>query len=61
MSAPTAMPYYTVPEAAAVLRVSEKTIRRQITAGKLAAYRIGARLIISDKALTEMLDKSGRT
>ncbi len=35
--------YYTVPEAATLLRVSRSTIWRWIEAGRLRAYRVGPR------------------
>lgn len=50
--------FLTVPEAASLLRVSEKTIRRQIACGRLLACRIGRSVRIPAKSL-EMLPYSG--
>jgi excisionase family DNA binding protein len=40
--------YATLSEAAEYLRVDEKTIRRYISQGQLAGYRLGRRLIRVD-------------
>lgn len=48
---------YTIPEAAAVLRVSESTVRRQIQAGTLPALRIGKRLLIRRATLERLMDE----
>jgi excisionase family DNA binding protein len=34
-----------IPEAAAILAVDDHTIRRQIAAGRLPAYRVGTKII----------------
>lgn len=41
--------FYTVPEAARLLQVSQSTLWRWIDAGKLSAYRVGPRRIIIRK------------
>ena len=50
--------FLTVAEAASLLRVSEKTIRRQIAGGRLPACRVGRSVRLSTKAV-EMLIYSG--
>ena len=52
--------WYSPDTAAQLLGVSTKTIYRQIERGLLEVRRVGSRIVISDKALTEMLDKAGR-
>ena len=52
--------YYTVPEAAARLRVCERTIRHLTETGQIEAERIGRRRIISDRALAEYLERQRR-
>lgn len=37
---------YTIPEAASLLQVSEKTVRRMISDRRLRAYKIGAHIRI---------------
>ena len=44
-----------VRQAAQVLGVSEKTIYRLASTGKLRAARIGSRVVITKKALLELL------
>jgi len=50
-----APPLLTVAEAAERLRVSTKTIRRQIAAGTLAAHRIGRSVRIAEPDLVQLL------
>jgi excisionase family DNA binding protein len=50
-------PLHDVAEAAKLLRVSEKTVRRLITAGALAAYRVGRRVRISEADLRAFLNQ----
>ena len=50
--------FLTVSEAASLLRVSEKTIRRQIACGGLPVCRVGRSVRISAKAI-EALSYSG--
>jgi len=47
--------YLTVSEAASLLRVSEKTIRRQIACGGLPVCRVGRSVRISAKALATLI------
>ena len=47
--------YLTVSEAASLLRVSEKTIRRQIACGRLPVCRVGRSVRISAKAIAELI------
>jgi excisionase family DNA binding protein len=48
-------PLLTVSEAARLLAVSDKTIRRWITAGRLPAVRLGRLVRISSKSLNEFI------
>lgn len=50
---------YTVAETAARLKVSRKTIRRQIDQGALVAHRLGGRVLISEPDLVAYI-QSGR-
>jgi excisionase family DNA binding protein len=50
--------YLTVAEAASLLRVSEKTIRRQIACGGLPVCRVGRSVRISAKALAILVYSS---
>jgi excisionase family DNA binding protein len=45
----------TIKQAAALLQVSEKTIRRRIEEGGLVAHRIGARLRIAPRDVADYL------
>ena len=47
--------YLTVAEAASLLRVSEKTIRRQIACGRLPVCRVGRSVRISAKAIAMLI------
>ena len=47
-------PFYTVPEAAAILRVHENTIYRLIRAKKIEHYKIGAQIRISPAELEKL-------
>ena len=53
--------YYTVAQAANVLRVSRTTVWRWIVAGRLDAYRIGPRTIRVRKGDIEALPRPTRT
>ena len=46
---------YTVPEAAALLRVNEATVYRQVRSGMLQAVRIGDRILITRQTLEQVL------
>lgn len=48
---------YTVKEAAKLLRVSERLIRRLIECRELSHYRINSRVLISQEAINEYLTK----
>jgi excisionase family DNA binding protein len=48
-------PLLTIKQAAALLQVSEKTIRRRIEEGGLVAHRIGARLRIAPRDVADYL------
>lgn len=52
---------YTIPECAAALRVSPRTIRRAIAAGQLGpVIRIGRLVRVSQQSLLEFLDRSAK-
>jgi len=46
---------YTKEEAAEILHVSPITVHRQIKAGKLGFYRLGARVLISPRHIDDFL------
>jgi excisionase family DNA binding protein len=48
--------YLTTDEAAAQLRLSNKTVRRMLIDGRLPGTRVGTRWRISAQVLSEMLD-----
>jgi excisionase family DNA binding protein len=50
--APTPRPWLPLPEAAALLDVSERTVRREVERGRLAHRRVGRRLLIAAEAIT---------
>ncbi|MEX0991593.1 MAG: helix-turn-helix domain-containing protein [Actinomycetota bacterium] len=53
---------YRVDEAAALLRVGEKTLRNAIRRGEVPAIRIGRRIVLPGAALAEFLaNPGGRT
>ena len=56
--AETAVRLRTVTETAESLHVSEKTVRRLIASGALAAHRVGRTVRISDADLAGYLNKS---
>jgi excisionase family DNA binding protein len=45
----------TIPEAAALLRVSERSVRLAIRRGELPGFRIGRRLLVPREKLEAML------
>ena len=47
-------PFYTVAEAAELLRVNEKTIYRMIKARKIAYYKVGVQIRISAAELERL-------
>lgn len=47
---------YSVAEAARLLSVSTKTIRRMVADGRLEHIRIGTRVIVMASSLTALLD-----
>lgn len=49
---------YTIKETANKLKVSSKTIHREIVRGKLETERVGRRILISEKALSKYLQKN---
>lgn len=56
MSRPQQPPlFYTVAEAAALLRVSRDTVYRQIRLGRLAAVRLGARRVVPADAIRQLI------
>ncbi len=50
----------TIPEVANRLRVNQKTIRRWIDMGELAAYKLGHQWRISERDLRSFLEKRWR-
>lgn len=50
---------YVVREIATLLRVSDMTIRRRITAGDLTGYRVGRGHRVHEKALLAYLEQIG--
>ena len=48
---------YSVPDAAAVIAISERRLWDHIRAGKIRSFRDGSRRLISRKALEEYIDK----
>ena len=50
--------FYTVPEAAELLRVSEVTLYREIRANRFPALRIRGRYVVPAKAIDEMEDEA---
>ena len=55
MGAPPEAMAYTVHEAAQMVRVSDRTIRRAISSGKLQAIRIGRAVRVPRESLTALL------
>lgn len=51
---------YTKEEAAEILHVSPITVHRQIKAGKLGFYRLGARVLISPRHIEDFLTRCER-
>jgi excisionase family DNA binding protein len=51
--------FYTPKEAAALLKVSERTVRRWIEEGKLPAWRFGRQLRIPAEALEQFGEPAG--
>jgi excisionase family DNA binding protein len=49
---------YTVPEAAGMLRLSVRTVRRLIAEQKIAAIRIGRAVRICEEALRTLIEES---
>lgn len=49
--------FLTKGEAAVILRVSEITVSRLISAGKLAAYRVGRRVFTTRQAINDYLQR----
>jgi excisionase family DNA binding protein len=45
-------PYLTIEESAAVLRVSERTVRRWVSRGVLAAWKVGGTVRVRREAVT---------
>jgi excisionase family DNA binding protein len=52
---------YTVPEAAALLRIHKITAYEAIKRGEIPAVKVGRRLLVPRKALEEMLAKVSPT
>lgn len=48
---------YTIPEAAAVLRMSDKSVRRQIDRGNLRKCKVFGRILIPRKDVDGFFDK----
>lgn len=56
----TSSGFLTKSEAATTLRVSEITVSRLISAGKLAAFRVGRRVLITQQAVSDFLQNNER-
>ena len=50
--------FYTIPEAAAALKVTPQTIRNYINQGKIKSQRIGKPIYITEKNLMDFLKPS---
>lgn len=50
--------YLTIVETAKLLRVCDRTIRRQIKEGKLKAYKVGRSYRITQESIQEYLNNS---
>lgn len=57
MGAPPEAMAYTVHEAAQMVRVSDRTIRRAISSGKLQAVRIGRAVRVPRESLVALLSR----
>lgn len=51
----------TITEAAAVLEVDERTVRRACTDGQIAHVRVGARILVLRQQFVDMLDGRPKT
>ncbi len=58
MTNPPAEQLRTVSEAAALLRVSPRTVRRLYRSGQLRVTRVGRQVRVPDSALRELLETS---
>ena len=54
-SGPEAARLWTLPEAAAYLRISERQVRRESAAGRLRCVRIGRRLLFDPKDVSRFV------
>jgi excisionase family DNA binding protein len=50
------MQIYDVPQVAAMLRLSVKTVRQYLAKGRLAGRKVGKRLLVTEEALRAFLD-----
>lgn len=57
---PAASLTYTIPEAAAALRISTPSMRRRITEGVFPTVRIGGRVLIPRRALEDWVRSNTR-
>jgi excisionase family DNA binding protein len=51
---------YTVRECAEALRISERTVRRAIAAGKLQAIRVGRLVRVPAESLQRFVERAGQ-
>ena len=51
---------YTIPECAEALRISERTVRRAIAAGKLQVIRVGRLVRVPAESLRQFVEHAGQ-
>jgi excisionase family DNA binding protein len=56
MSVSVAEPKYKVPEAAKLLRKSDKTMWAMIADGRIGVYRVGRNVLIGERELQRLLE-----
>jgi excisionase family DNA binding protein len=49
---------HTIPETSAFIRVSKSTVRKFIKDGKLNSVRIGKKLFVTEKEISEFINRS---
>jgi excisionase family DNA binding protein len=61
MTVPTKKQFYSIRETAEFLGVSDRTVKREIKAGRLAIRKVGRRTILDRDDLERFLEAGGRS